>query len=187
MFKRVNEKNSNFRTLLCLLAYTGLRSSDVLLVKGADIDLDNLTMRYYSPKRKKMKVISFKPELGEILRERIGEVGQDRLLDYKNVESINHAVIVYLKQVGLDGYSYTARTFQKTFITLCRNLYKMDATIVRELVGHEHGNTTDRFYNKVSFEAQQEELKKFSLPIREWMKLEELIPDKKDNECWHAN
>jgi integrase len=174
IFRNLNSKNSNFQTLICLLAYTGLRSSDILGVKSSDVDFEALTMKYYSPKRKKYKAIAIKPELGMILSKRKEEVGDAVLVDYKNIEGINHTVTMYLKQIGLGGNSYTARTFRKTFITLSRNLYRMDATIVRELVGHEHGNTTDRFYNKISFDVQHEELQKFTLPISEWMKIEKM-------------
>lgn len=169
IFGKLSQKNSNFVTLICLLAYTGLRSSDVMDIKGSDIDLHNLVMKYYSPKRKKRKEIAIHPDLKEIILKRMQEVGKGKLLDYKNVENINRAVTSYFKQIGISGSSYTARTFRKTFITLCRNVYKMDPTIVRELVGHEHGNTTDRFYNKVTLDIQHEELLKFRLPILEWI------------------
>ena len=41
---------------------------------------------------------------------------------------------------------------------------EMDASVVMELVGHEHLNTTDRYYNKISFEVMRQELKKYSDP-----------------------
>ena len=66
-----------------------------------------------------------------------------------------------MKEIGLSAKKYTARTFRKTFITLARSRYNMDASIVRELVGHEHGNTTDKFYNQISINAMRKELKKF--------------------------
>lgn len=43
----------------------------------------------------------------------------------------------------------------------------MDATIVKELVGHEHGNTTDNYYNKISMNRMREELMKFRRPVVE--------------------
>ena len=58
----------------------------------------------------------------------------------------------------LDGKGYTARTFRKTFITLYRSRYDMDAPVVKELVGHEHGNTTDRYYNHISIKKMKNEL-----------------------------
>ena len=70
----------------------------------------------------------------------------------------------YLKDIKIYKRDYTARTFRKTFISLCRSRYNMDASIVRELVGHEHQNTTDRYYNQISIERMKEELKKFMIP-----------------------
>lgn len=45
----------------------------------------------------------------------------------------------------------------------------MEPTIVKELVGHEHTSTTDKFYNKIGFDYQHEELKKFQIPFLKWM------------------
>ncbi len=40
----------------------------------------------------------------------------------------------------------------------------MDASVVRELVGHEHGNTADKYYNQITVNKMKEELKKFKRP-----------------------
>jgi hypothetical protein len=40
----------------------------------------------------------------------------------------------------------------------------MDASIVHELVGHEHSNTTDKSYNQISIERMKVELEKFEIP-----------------------
>ena len=40
----------------------------------------------------------------------------------------------------------------------------MDASVVKELVGHEHTNTTDKYYNHISLERMKEELNKFQMP-----------------------
>ena len=43
----------------------------------------------------------------------------------------------------------------------------MDEIIVREQVGHEHGSTTDKYYNKISMNRMREELIKFQRPLIE--------------------
>jgi integrase len=43
----------------------------------------------------------------------------------------------------------------------------MDATVVRELVGHEHNITTDRYYNQVGLARMKTELTKFIRPTVE--------------------
>ncbi|MHB9012397.1 MAG: hypothetical protein ACYC49_09275 [Ignavibacteriaceae bacterium] len=40
----------------------------------------------------------------------------------------------------------------------------MDASVVAELVGHEHKSTADRFYNNIGTELTIEELQKFKRP-----------------------
>ena len=93
------------------------------------------------------------------------KVSEGKLLEYSSVEILNRAVTRYMHTLEINGRGYTARTFRKTFITLCRSRYDMDATIVKELVGHEHGNTTDRYYNKISMNRMREELVKFRRPV----------------------
>ena len=39
--------------------------------------------------------------------------------------------------------------------------------IVKELVGHRHTSTTDKYYNRVDIDAMKEELKKFRMPVLE--------------------
>ena len=43
----------------------------------------------------------------------------------------------------------------------------MDETIIKELVGHKHTSTTDKYYNRVDVDAMKEELKKFRMPVLE--------------------
>ena len=40
----------------------------------------------------------------------------------------------------------------------------MAAFVVRELVGHEHSKTTDKYYNQISIEKIKVELDKFEFP-----------------------
>lgn len=95
------------------------------------------------------------------------EVVSGKLLSYNCVENPGRAVTRYQKNLGLYSKDQIARTFRKTFITLCRSRYDMDESILKELVGHEHGNTTDKYYNKISMNRMREELKKFQRPIVE--------------------
>lgn len=80
---------------------------------------------------------------------------------------MNRALTRYFTDLEIRNKKYTARTFRKTFITLARSRYNLDATVVKELVGHEHTNTTDRFYNAVTMDAMKSELAKFKRPIIE--------------------
>jgi integrase len=153
-------KNSNFKTLVYLAYYTGLRSSDMLTITVERVNLEKGELSYYSPKRKRYREIPLHQELLPILKERIKEVKTGPILNYKSIENLGKAVVRYFKDIGLDGKGYTARTFRKTFITLARAC-GMDASIVRELVGHEHQSTADRYYNKIEMKVLKKELLKF--------------------------
>jgi integrase len=164
IFDNLATKNDNFKLTIYLLFYTGLRSSDILSIERDKIDLKNRSLSYYSPKRKKFREVVFHSDLLPILTSELNKKATGKLIDYNCVENINKAFNRYLDKIKLLGRDYSARTFRKTFITLCRTRYNMDATVVRELVGHEHTNTTDRYYNQVSIERMKEELEKFRMP-----------------------
>ena len=164
VLKSLKNKNSNFQTAIFLLVYTGLRPSDILNITDENIDLKNRVLRYYSPKRKKYREVAFHEKLMTVLRKRIKEVGKGRLLNYIDVDNLARAIKRYFQDLEIDGKQYTARTFRKTFISLCRSRYDIDASVVMELVGHEHRNTTDRYYNQISTSKMKVELAKFRIP-----------------------
>ena len=163
IFNNLKDKNSNFTTLIYLAYYTGLRSSDLLSIKVEDIDIVNREVKYYSPKRKKFRLIGFHKDLVPVLQNRINEIDQGQILDYASVENLGRAITRFFDDIGIKGKGYTARTFRKTFITLCRNC-EMDASVVAELVGHEHRSTADRFYNNITTLVMKRELEKFNRP-----------------------
>jgi integrase len=167
IFENLAAKNDNFKLTIYLLFYTGLRSSDILNINGERIDLKNQTLSYYSPKRKKFREVAFHEDLLPVLTSALNEKATGKLINYNSVENVNKAFARYLDDIKLSGRDFTARTFRKTFITLCRSRYNMDATVVRELVGHEHNNTTDRYYNQISLEKMKTELTKFVRPTVE--------------------
>ena len=164
IMKGLKSKNSNFQTVIFLLAYTGLRSSDILNITDENIDLRNRILRYYSPKRKKFREVAFHEKLVPVFKKRIKEVGKGRLLNYIDVDNLARAIKRYFIDLKIDGKHYTSKTFRKTFISLCRSRYDIDASVVMELVGHEHRNTTDRYYNQISTRKMKVELAKFSIP-----------------------
>ncbi len=172
IFDNLSSKNDNLKILVHLLFYTGLRSSDILTIKAEKVDLEHQELSYYSPKRKKFRDIAFHQDLIPILEqiinnEKLIEKTEGHLLNFNKVEHLNRALTRYFTDLEIRSKGYTARTFRKTFITLARSRYNMDATIVKELVGHEHTNTTDRYYNFVTMDAMKSELTKFKRPIND--------------------
>lgn len=164
LFKEVEKASSSIKMLVYLAFYTGLRPSDIYLINIEDIDLKAGTLKYYALKRKKRRKIPFHKDLEKILTEYIGERKEGRLLPWSQYNYLGKAIARYFAEIGFNKKGYSARTFRKTFITLARSNFLMDATVVRELVGHEHMNTADRYYNEISIDIMKSELKKFKRP-----------------------
>lgn len=163
IFDGLAGKNSNFKTLIYLGFYSGLRSSDMLTIKVSDIDLGKKELKYYSPKRKVYRQVAFHEYLVAVLSERKKQLNEGKLLDYSKIESLNRACSRYFEEIKINKKGYSARTFRKTFITIARRC-RMDASIVAELTGHAHSSTADRFYNRIDIEQMVEELRKFKRP-----------------------
>lgn len=164
IFENLKSKNLNFKTLVYLAFYTGLRSSDIINIKAKSIDMKERVLQYYSPKRKRYREIPFHIDLIGVLKEQSKRVDDGPILNYARPENLGRAIERYFIKLGIKHKGYSARTFRKTFITLCRSRYYIDASVVRELVGHEHGNTTDRYYNQINIDVMKKELKKFKRP-----------------------
>lgn len=161
-FNNMDDKNSNFKTTMALLFYTGLRPSDIYNINIDDLDLKNGLMRYYSQKTDEHFVVPIHKDLIPILEHRCNEVKSGKLLDYDRVDSIGKAFRRYLKKIGLLGKGYTLRTFRKSFITSAHDS-GMDLATVSKLVGHHNITTTARYYNKLSINKQSTELNKITL------------------------
>ena len=50
---------------------------------------------------------------------------------------------------------------EKTFITLCRNRFRIETPIVQELVGHQQNTIIDQHYNVYDMVTLKSELNKF--------------------------
>ena len=91
IFDNLAGKNNNFKTLIYLAFYTGLRSSDMLTIKVSGIDLKKHELKYYSPKRKVYRQVAFHEDLDEIISKRVEEVKDGELLDYTEIENLGRA------------------------------------------------------------------------------------------------
>ncbi len=167
IFSNLKDKKQNFRTMIYFLFYTGLRPSDIYKIKVGDIDTNTQMVKYYSQKRKEYREIPFHNELIPILNERIGLIKQGSLFGYSDYSYMGKSVTRFFQKIGLTGKNCSAKTFRKTFITLARSRHKMDETVVKELVGHRHTSTTDKYYNRVDVDTMKKELKKFKMPVPE--------------------
>ena len=133
--------------------------SDFLYWKVSDIDLNNRTVAYHSPKVNTYNNIPLHPKLIPILRTRISEVNSGRIFEYTNEKNLGHAFKRFLKALNIDRPEYTLRTFRKHFISLMQK-QKMPITMVAKLVGHKKIETTNKYYTYFSTEDMSNELEK---------------------------
>jgi|APTNR8051073442_1049403.scaffolds.fasta_scaffold00406_23 integrase len=166
LFEEIEKVNSGLKLLVYMAFYTGLRPSDLYNVQIEDIDLTERSLKYYSLKRAKYRHIAIHEDLVSIIKSYIEDRNAGRLLQWSQYNYLGKAITRLFKDMEFDKKGYSARTFRKTFITLARSEYNMDASVVRQLVGHEHQNTTDRYYNEISLETMKKELIKFKRPVK---------------------
>lgn len=153
------EKNSNFKTMIYLLNYTGLRPSDIVNLTVESIDLENLELSYYSQKTDQYFTVPFREKLKPILKERMNEVKSGKILNYASEKEMGKAFRRYLKDIELTGKGYNLRTFRKTFAT---RAFEKDIAIVSTaaLLGHSNMSTTMKYYTKANRKKLADELKK---------------------------
>lgn len=161
LLENLEGKNSNFKSAISLLFWTGLRPSDILDIKVRDIDLENSSMQYYSPKTKEYLIIPIHEKLLPILKERINEVQNGNILDYSNIGNLGKAFRRYLKQIKLNTFNYDLRTFRKSFVSYAYSS-GIDMVMISKLVGHKTIQTTKKYYYGVELSKQQSEINKFN-------------------------
>jgi len=153
------EKNSNFSTMIYLLAYTGLRPSDVIDIKKQDINFEDMILTYYSSKTQKEFIVPLRSELKSILESRINERTEERIFNYATVREMGKAFSRYLKSIGLDNKGYNLRTFRKNFATTAFES-GIDIVSTSSLLGHSNIRTTKKYYTHVARKKLSKDLKK---------------------------
>src|SRR5690606_38241302 len=96
IFEGLSDKNDNFKTLIYMLYYTGLRPSDVINVKVDDIDFHNNTLRYYSMKTKENFIVPLHKDMLTILKARCEQVITGRIFEYGEVKNMSKAFYRYV-------------------------------------------------------------------------------------------
>jgi len=158
IFDGLKDKNLNFKTMIYLAYYSGLRSSDLLSLSIDKINLEEESFNYYAKKIKKWRSVPFHKSLMPVLKELIKEREGGALLDYSRVDNMSRAFSRYLVKLGISNKGYSMRTFRKTFITNAS--MSMDLATVSKLVGHSQINTTAKYYTKVDNKRQKNQLDK---------------------------
>lgn len=164
IMENLSEKNSNFRTMIYTLIYTGLRPTDIINLKVSDVDFTSNVLHYFSIKTQKHFVIPIHPELIPILQARCTEVETGEIFNYGGAKEMGKAFQRYLKDLELNKKSYNLRTFRKSFISRAYDS-GIDLAVVSNLVGHSSISTTAKFYNKIKVSKLGDQLQRFQLPI----------------------
>lgn len=158
----LSNKNDNFKTMIYLLIYTGLRPSDIINIEVDDIDFEVKSISYYSQKIDEPNIIPIHPKLLSFLKFRCENLQTGRIINYENTRNMGKAFNRYLADLSLSNYSYNLRTFRKTFVSLAHES-GMDLATVANLVGHKKITTTQRYYHKLGMKKKQEEIIKLDI------------------------
>lgn len=153
------EKNSNFTTMIYLLAYSGLRPSDIIYIEKDDINLDDMLLTYHSSKTNKEFIVPLFPELKPILEKRMNEIVEGRIFNYATVREMGKAFARYLSSIELNKKGYNLRTFRKSFATTAFES-GIDIVSTSALLGHSNIRTTKKYYTHVARKKLSKELKK---------------------------
>jgi integrase len=159
ILNELKTKNNNFRTVISLMIYSGLRPSDVYKIKVEDIDLDELSMTYYSQKLSKWCKAYLHNDLKEIILERINEVKSGLLFEYTDYKNIGKAFRRYLEELNLNEKGYNLRTFRKHFATAAWE-YDVNVTSTSRLLNHQNISTTIKYYTNASQKKLTEDINK---------------------------
>lgn len=162
IFDNLKDKGNNFRTCIYLLAYSGLRSTDILSIRAELIDLKGKTFQYLSPKLKKYIIIPIHSKLLPVLKERLLEIKEGPIIEYSHHHAVRIALKRYLDSLSIGCFGYSPRTFRKSFDTWAYQA-GMNTVANSRLVGHSI-TTAERNYREVYMEDLRKELNKFSLP-----------------------
>ena len=154
-----NKKNTNFTTMIYLLAYTGLRPSDIIEIKKKDINLKEMLLSYYSSKISKEFIVPIRAELKPILEQRIKEIDEERIFNYATVREMGKAFSRYQDTLKIKEKKYNLRTFRKSFATTAFES-GVDIVSTSSLLGHSSIRTTKKYYTHVARKMLSKDLKK---------------------------
>lgn len=155
------KKNTNFKLMIMMLMFTGLRPCDINGITVDQIDLKKMFIRYYSPKTERWFNRPLHPKLKTILLKRIKKVRTGRIFEYADVRNMGKAYRRYLKDIKLDTKEYNLTTFRKDFLSRCQEA-GVPISAASLLAGHSRITTTMEYYTSLSPEFLRSELNKLN-------------------------
>ncbi|MFC1783672.1 tyrosine-type recombinase/integrase [Planctomycetota bacterium] len=156
-FKKLMEKaRPDWRLLLALCRYAGLRRAEALGLKWNNIDWENSRLRIiddddFQTKDKESRIVPIAPKLRAILSETIRKPG-----DFSNVipsgsikiQNITRDFTVLCQRAGVKRYHKPLHTLRKTCLTAWAREFPQH--VVAAWAGHGNQETTAEYYLKVS-------------------------------------
>ena len=142
-------KNEKHRILLSLAYAGGLRVSEVISLKIADIDFDTLSLHLKSAKGQKDRVTPFSEKLkNELKRLIVGKENSDFVFESERGGKLTErsAQKIFEKALRLSGVMKNA-TFHSLRHSFATHLLEngVDVRYVQELLGHKNISTTQRY------------------------------------------
>lgn len=144
-------KNIKHRTIIMMLYSTGMRLSEIALLKITDIDSKNMRIKVVQGKGAKDRYTLLSQQVLQELRAYYIIYKPTEYLfngyrpgKHMSMRNIEHLVQKSLAQIGLDSKNYTVHTIRHSFAThLVEN--GTDLHTVKELLGHTNLQTTMRY------------------------------------------
>jgi len=166
IIEALENKNTNFKTIVIALIYTGLRPSDIIELTVEQINIKEKVIDYYSPKTKEYLSVPIHEKLAEVLMERIIELKSGKIFNYATIGEIGKAFRRFLKANGLNKKGYNLRTFRKNFATIA---YENDISLMTtaKLLGHKNISTTMKYYTATEKKKLATDLNKMKFTLGE--------------------
>jgi integrase/recombinase XerD len=140
LYHEIEAQKRRNKALVLILAYSGLRRSELLNLTVADCDFNHYVIRVRKGKGRKDRVIPMAERIIVPLREQCAEkTAQEKVFDHLNARSVYRIITSLAKACALDGvHPHSLRHFFAT------QLVERGASLrdIQMLLGHESLETT---------------------------------------------
>lgn len=151
-------KNQNLTYILELLLYTGMRISELLAVRMADIK-DGFVHVHGTKTKAADRVIPIHPAIAHIIKNRAAQTYLIEV-DGKPLSYDNFKLYFLNKMMKHLKLNHTAHDFRHTFISHANDC-GLNTIAVKRIVGHSNADVTEHYTHK-TLESLQAEMQKFT-------------------------
>lgn len=154
--KRLFEVESTipFVDTILIMIYTGLRIGELLLIKSANVDIENMTIKGgIKTDAGKDRLIPINHKIFDMVAKRVN-IGHEYLVtNFKNEKMLydNYYREKFLPIMEQLGMSHKPHDTRHTFATLMNNA-EANPTSIKKLIGHSSFATTEKIYTHKDIE-----------------------------------